>query len=67
MRKKFLEPNQIICKDFDRKIWKCPVCGAVRGDGGIQFKNTKYDGDYCINCWAKWFHENIPEYDEQAN
>ena len=40
----------------------CPVCGYEVGDyDGLRVSGEPFSGVYCINCWAKWIHENIPK------
>ena len=46
-----------------KQKYECPVCGyqASETDEGLSVSFGEYAGTYCINCYAKWIHENIPK------
>lgn len=41
-------------------MFRCPECG-YEGEEHIDVSMPGYNGDYCLNCYAKWISENFPK------
>lgn len=57
--------DNLVTMKFPR-THKCPICGyedTANSEGvvGLTISVRDYCGHYCLNCWAKHVHDNVPK------